>query len=166
MTLYIALKFVTSRMTNFFFRRMISKTIRNIQNTDFWEKNIFFRDNLTSSSINGFFWSNFASFGFAPQIQFLIYSSPNGLLWSNFKIFFTMKNAFVKNHYSAYSWSFWRSFDEKKKFVTRDVTNFSLIPYILSKVKPFHSRSNQWYFVAMFVIHFGQYVMKRRYFLD
>ena len=36
---------------------------------------LFFRlrDNLTNSSINGFFWSNIAYFGFTPQNQFLIY---------------------------------------------------------------------------------------------
>ena len=33
--LKIELKFVTSRVTNFYFRYMISKTIKNMQNSDF-----------------------------------------------------------------------------------------------------------------------------------
>ena len=59
---------------------MISKTIKNMQNSDFWQKQHFLmwekdnnnnsnnnnnnnvekslRDTLTSSSINGFLWSN------------------------------------------------------------------------------------------------------------
>ena len=42
---------------------------------------------------------------------------------------FTVKNVFfIKNHYSAYSLSFWKSYDEKKKFFTPDVTNRSPIP--------------------------------------
>ena len=169
-------------MTNFFFvRRMISKAIKNMQDSDFWQKNTFIMkkvwcevyvkslksiclffplwDNLTSSSINDFFWSNYANFGFAPQTQFFIYiffivtlfdcviknqspylclfyslrdnltsSSTNGLLWSNFGIFcYNKKCCFCQKSLSCIFLIVLEIIQRKKKFVTRDVTNFSPI---------------------------------------
>ena len=47
------------------------------------------RDNSTSSSINGFLWSNFPNFGFALQTQFLIYIFFYCIKIFNFYFFFT-----------------------------------------------------------------------------
>ena len=98
--------------------------------------------------------SNFANFGSVPQTQFLIYiflnvtaiknrrpyiclffslrdnltsSSINGLLWSNFKILFAKKMLFSSKSTILHIFDFFEDHTTKKKFVTRDVTNFSPI---------------------------------------
>ena len=105
-----------------------------------------------SLSINGLLLSNFKIFFFAVKhvlwFQYVdLFTSENiknssvvhiKCVWNFlfFLLFFfqthlmctTLECFMVKNHYSAYYWLSWRSYDEKrKKFVTQDVTNFSPI---------------------------------------
>ena len=94
-----------------------------------------FRDNLTSLSRNGLPGSNFANFGFAPKTQFLIYiffrvalcncsQKPKSCICLFFR-FWDNLTSFSRN---GWAWSkIIRGKKRKKKFVGRDVTNFSPI---------------------------------------
>ena len=81
------------------------------------------------------------------------------------KFFFAIKNVvFVENHYSAYFWLFWRSYDEKKekKLVTRDVTNLNPIStqttdisssdFFVNMISSLEKKKNSLFFLIQFIL--------------